>query len=184
MEDSQSDAGLQLPVHRHEHPELGVYGATSELVSKYLALNEIKCGQGFQHEHDTGGELHHHHTLNCLVEAGKILNTEAMLGPIGEAAKLRFDLEMMTALNAQRERELKVLEPLVDMVGIWKDHRYKVVNVEPETVIAEFTDMVGRNLKRIGGGDLYEKWKEAQAQKFGFPMTTPEMDEPRKPSTR
>jgi hypothetical protein len=150
-----------------------------DLVARYLTEHNLVCGQGYQHEHGTA-ERHHHHTLDCLVDAGKIVSTEAMLGPIGEAAKLRFDLEMMTTLNAQREYEAKILEPLVDLVGLWKDSRYKVVDVAPEVVIAEFTDMVGRNIRRIGGGDLYESWKTSQARKYGFETTSEELAEARR----
>lgn len=175
----ESNSGLILPVHRHSHPGDGITTEMGDLVARHLTERNLVCGQGYQHEHGSG-ERHHHHTLDCLVDAGKISNTEAMLGPIGEAAKLRFDLEMMTTLNAQREREAQILEPLVDMVGLWKDHRYKVTDVAPEVVITEFTDMVGRNLRRIGGGQLYEEWKRVQARKFGFDTESEELAEARR----
>ena len=178
----ESNSGLVLPVHRHTHSRDGITTETGDIVARYLTERNLVCGQGYQHEHG-GGERHHHHTLDCLVDAGKISNTEAMMAPLADAAKLRFDLEMMTILNQQREREMQVLEPLIDLVGLWKDHRYKVTDVAPEVVITEFTDMVGRNLRRIGGGDLYEQWKSAQATKFGFPMTGEEMEEARRGDT-
>lgn len=155
-EEPASDRGYVPPVLQH-----GDGVSTQALVDDYLAEKELSCS--YRDPHDHGGHgLHHHHTLECLIDAGK----NELIPITMELFETKSSLKLMTEMVQRDQYTRQVLEPLVDLVYIWREESKRPEELPVEVVVSEFSAHTARLLYEADGLlDVQKRWIEQQREK-------------------
>lgn len=156
-----SNSGNVPPILFHNHAETP-YSLQKSIVDYFKEHDELQCSYDPIHKHGTF-EHHHHHSANCLKDAGRNSLLEDFITLHHEVQALRHREKIMGQEMEHDQKARQSLMPLINLVAVWQEALPQQL-ATVEDVILEFSTIASHGVSK----EIREKWLEGEREIRGM----------------